>query len=490
MPDNIVFNSIPVDIRTPGQWIEIDPSHAVRGLPTQDRKLLVIGQRLANGTVQAGVPTLISTPDQGAAYFGRGSMIHRSIIAAKAANDSTPMYAIALDDLPAGVAATGSLTVTGTVTASGILALMIAGQRLQIGVLTADTATTVATKVANVVNAAADVPVTAVAAAGVVTLTAKHKGLAGNAIDLRLNYYSDDALPVGITATLVPMASGAGNPDVMVAITAIGDDQFYSIICPYTDTANLSALQSMLDTKWGPMQQKTGHVFNAMVATQAALTSFGATRNSAHLTTLGIYDTPTPPWELAAVHGAVCEASGAIDPARPFQTLPLPGVLVPPLKSRFLRTDRDLLLRSGISTVVWGNDGTATIERVVTNYQQNAFGVADVSLLDLETKWTVDYIRYAVRARYALKFPRHKLADDGANYGAGQPVLTPRIATAELLSLFGDLESAAIVENLDQFKNNLLVVRSLTDTGRINAIIPPDIVNQFRIFAAAVQYRL
>ncbi|GAB7128773.1 phage tail sheath subtilisin-like domain-containing protein [Silvimonas sp. JCM 19000] len=490
MPENISFNSIPVDIRTAGQWIEIDQSHAVHGLPAQDRKLLVIGQRLPAGTVQAGVPTLITTADQAAGYFGRGSIIHRCIAMARAANDNTPMYAIALDDLAAGVAATGTLTITGSVTANGILALYIAGQRLQVSVLTADAATAVATKVVAAVTAAADLPVTAAAAAGVVTFTAKNKGLLGNSIDLRLNYYSDDLLPTGVTAVLVPMASGAGNPDVTAAVTAIGDDQYSSIICPFTDTANLQVLEAMLDTKWGPMQQKTGHVFNAMVATQAALTSFGVTRNSPHVSTPGLYDTPTPPWELAAVLAAVCEASGAIDPARPFQTLSLPGVLAPPLKSRFMRTDRDLLLRSGISTMVIGNDGTVTIERVVTNYQKNAYGVADTSLLDLESKWTVDYIRYAVRARLALRFPRHKLANDGTNYAPGQAIVTPSIIRAELLALFRELEAAGLVENFDQFKADLVVVRSNSDPNRINAVIPPDIVNQFRIFAAAVQYLL
>jgi phage tail sheath gpL-like len=33
MPDNITFNTIPVDIRTPGQYVEIDNSKALRGLP-------------------------------------------------------------------------------------------------------------------------------------------------------------------------------------------------------------------------------------------------------------------------------------------------------------------------------------------------------------------------------------------------------------------------------------------------------------------------
>ena len=31
MPDNIIFNTIPTDIRTPGQYVEIDNSKALRG---------------------------------------------------------------------------------------------------------------------------------------------------------------------------------------------------------------------------------------------------------------------------------------------------------------------------------------------------------------------------------------------------------------------------------------------------------------------------
>jgi phage tail sheath gpL-like len=49
-----------------------------------------------------------------------------------------------------------------------------------------------------------------------------------------------------------------------------------------------------------------------------------------------------------------------------------------------------------------------------------------VSYLDLETKWTVDYIRFAVRARIALRFPRHKLADDGTNFAPARPIATPK----------------------------------------------------------------
>lgn len=490
MPENISFNAIPVDIRTPGQYIEIDNTRAVRGLPTQDRKILVIGQRLATGTVLAGVPTQIQNEDQAAGYFGRGSMLHRMIVAAKAANKTTAMVAIALDDLPAGVAATDTITITGSPTVAGIVALYIGGQRVQVGVAAGDTATIVAGKIVAAVNAVTDLPATASNAAGVVTLTMRHKGLVQNGVDVRQNYYSDDVTPPGLTVVIAAGVAGTGNPDITAAITAMGDDQYYTILQPYTDTANLALLETLLDGRWGPLQQKTGHVFTASIGTQATLTTFGSGRNSAHVSVLGVNDTPTPSYEIAAAWGATCEFYGAIDPARPLQNLTLVSMLPPPLKSRFTQVERNLLLRSGISTLVYGSDGTPLLERVITTYQKNAFGIGDISLLDLESKWTVDYIRYAIRARIALRYPRVKLANDGSNYAPGQATVTPSIIRAELLGLFRELESAGLVENFDQFKADLIVVRSNSDPNRVNAVIPPDIVNQFRVFAAAVQYRL
>lgn len=61
---------------------------------------------------------------------------------------------------------------------------------------------------------------------------------------------------------------------------------------------------------------------------------------------------------------------------------------------------------------------------------------------------------------------------------------------AELIALFLDLEQAGLVENFAQFKQDLIVERDATDRSRVNALIPPDIVNQFRVLGAQVQFRL
>jgi phage tail sheath gpL-like len=490
MPDNVSFNAIPVDIRTPGQYIEIDNSKALTGLPGQVRKILVLGQRLATGSVPAATPTHIFDSVSGAGYFGNGSQLAQMISAAKAANPYTDMWAMALDDLVAGVAATGTLTITGSPTLAGTLNLYVAGVKVPVGVAVAEANATTATNIVAAINAIPALPVTATSALGVVTLTARHKGLCGNDIDVRLNYYDGDATPAGLTAAIVALANGTGNPDVTAALTALGGDQYYTIITPWTDAANMAAVESYLDTLWGPMKQKTGHVFGCVKNTLANLTTYGTARNSPHSSILGIYDLPTAPWVCAASWGAVVEFNGAIDPARPFTTLLLPGIQPPPIKSRFRREDRDVLLRDGISTYTVNDGGSVQIERVITTYQTNATGIPDVSYLDLNTKWTVDYIRYAVRARMALRFPRMKLADDGTNFAPGQAIVTPSIIRGELICLFRELEYAGLVENLDQFKQDLLVVRSTADVNRINAVIPPNLINQFQVFAASVQFRL
>jgi phage tail sheath gpL-like len=258
----------------------------------------------------------------------------------------------------------------------------------------------------------------------------------------------------------------------------------------FASDAALTALEVELADRWGAMRAQEGMAFAALSATLGQLALLGSARNSPYLSLIGSRRSPTPPWEWAAAYGAVVGFNAAIDPARPFQTLELPGVLPPGREIRFSRSERELLLRDGISTFVVDTAGKVVIDRAITTYQVNAFGIEDIAFLDVNTPLTLAYLRAAVRSRIALKFPRHKLASDGARYGAGQAIVTPKIIRAELIALFRELEEAGLVEDLDQFVGDLLVERDETAPDRVNALIPPNIVNQFRVFAGRVEFRL
>ncbi|MCY4753258.1 phage tail sheath subtilisin-like domain-containing protein [Pelomonas aquatica] len=485
---SISFNSIPINIRTPGQYIEFDNSRALQGLPAMRHKILVIGQRLGTGGVAAGVPTRILSAAQAEAAFGRGAMLTAMLAALKAANSYTECWAVALDDNGAGAAATGTVTISGAPTEAGTLNTYIGGQLVQVGVASGATAASLATALAAAVNADTTLPVTAAAVGTVVSLSARHKGEVPNGIDIRVNFYSGERTPKGLATAVTGMTGGTANPDVQAAITAIGDEQFNTIVTPFTDAANLGKVEALLALRWGPLVQKEGQAFTAVAGTLAASTTLGATRNSPHLTIMGAGKSPTPTYVWAAVAAAVDAYEP--DPARPRQTLPLPGLMPPATGDRWTRDERNLALFDGIATTVVDAGGLVLIERLITTYQTNAYGVDDASYLDIETMRTLAYLRLTVRARIATKFPRHKLAADGTQFGPGQAIVTPNIIRAELVALFMDWMDAGLAEGLEQFKRDLLVQRSATDPNRVDAVIPPDVINQFRVFAAQVQFRL
>jgi phage tail sheath gpL-like len=485
---SISFNAIPINIRTPGQYIEFDNSRAVQGLPVERHKILVIGQRLTTGAVAAGVPTRILSAAQAEASFGRGAMLTAMLAALKGANSYTECWAVALDDNGAGVAATSTVTLSGSPTESGTLNLYVGGQVVQIAVASGATAAALATALGAAVNADTTLPVTAGVAGAVVTLSSRHKGEVGNTIDVRTNYFSGERTPKGLTVAIAAMSSGTGNPDVQAAITAIGDEQYNTIAVPYTDASNLGKIEALLALRWGPLVQKEGQAFAAVAGTLSAATTLGATSNSPHLSIMGAGKSPTPPYVWAAVVAGVDAFEP--DPARPRQTLRLPGVLPPAIADRWTRDERNLALFDGVSTALVDAGGSVLIERLITTYQTNAYGVDDTSYLDIETMRTLAYLRFTVRTRIATKFPRHKLANDGTQYGPGQAIVTPNVIRAELVALFMDWMDAGLAEGLEQFKRDLLVQRSSTDPNRVDAVIPPDVINQFRVFAAQVQFRL
>lgn len=492
MPDNITFLSIPTDWRVPGQFIEIDPTRAVRGLPGMRRRILVLGQRLSSGSVAEGVLKRVTRKEDGVNYFGRGSMLAQMIAAALKVNPYTEMHAMALDDLGAGVAATFTITVTGTPTEAGTPYLYVGGRRLAIGVTSGQTPTQIATAIAAAVNADLDGACTATSNVGVVTLTARHKGAEGNGIDIRWNYYDGERMPAGITAAIAAGVTGSGNPDVLDAIAAMSTGAYYTIIMPWNDDANLTAMETELQSRWGGMDMRTGHAFSFKSGTFSALATFGAARNSPHSSVPGLKASPTLPWVTAAQFAAGVEFRGGNDPALPHRGIELPDVMAPSEADQFTQEERNLLLHDGISTIIFDESGKAIIEQVVTTYQTNTFGMEDRSLLKLNTKWTVDYMRYVFRFAVARDYPSHKLAGDDVlpRIAPGQRIATPKLVRNTLIAAAAQLEYVGLLEDLEGFKRDVLVVRSEADECRVNAILPPNVVNQFDVFAASVQFIL
>jgi phage tail sheath gpL-like len=486
----ISFSSIPPTIRTPGTFVEFDASRAIQGAPAQPHQILVIVQRLASGTAAEGEVKQILNSDQGETFFGRGSIGSAMIKAAKAANSFTPMFAIALDDDGGATAATKIVTITGTATAAGSIFLYIHGKR----VVTPIPDTTTAAAAGPLVDAAIvaaqsdqELQMTSAAVLGVVTLTARNAGEAGEQFDVRTNFNDGEEDVPGLTVVVTDGVTGATNPSIATAITAIGAIQYHTIIHPYTDATNLAAIEAEMDARWQPLADIDGHAFTGITGTLSDHTTLGSGRNSAFSTIIGGGESPTTPWEWAANVGAVDAFEP--DPARPRQTLRLRSVLPPAREDQFDRAERETLLNNGIASHVVDLGGNVSIERLITTFQTDALGNPSTVFLDITTPRTLSRIRFDWRTRIATKYPRHKLANDGTLFSPGQAVVTPNVIRGEALDLFTNTwEPGGLVEGFEQFQADLIVERSTSDPNRVDAQLAPDLINQLRVSATSIQF--
>ena len=492
---NILFNSIPTSWRVPGQYVEFSSSRALQGLPILPNKALIIAPRLTTGNVAAATPFLINSASVGKLGFGAGSIGSLMAQAFVNANPYTELWGIGVADAGGGVQATGTLVFTGTASAAGTIMVYVDGVPVPVPVAAGDTATV---QGASFVTALAliEAPVSAVNTSGSVALTALNKGTVGNDIDVRVNYNIGDALPAGVTSVVMtPMSSGATDGSVSGAITAMGGTQYNTIASAYRASATLALIEAELLTRWGPMLQTEGMAFaatggpNSTDAATGSMATYGQARNSFNSSVMGIGSSPTPTFIWAAVVAAVSAFQYGIDPFRPLGTLLLPGCLPPAKNSRIIKQDRNTLLFDGISTYNVDQAGNCTIERLITTYQTTN-SVADASYLDIMTPRGLAALRYTQRARIALKFPRSKLADDGTEFGPGQPIVTPSLIKSELIALFKEWIAAGWTQGLAQFKADLLVQRNANDNTRVDVLMDPEILSGFMIYAGQVQFLL
>lgn len=476
--------------RVPFVFVEFDDTRAVQGPSILAYQTLIIGQRLSTGTKLEKNVDLVTSADQARGFYGPGSQLHRMAEFYFKNNKVTKTFFASLDDLGGGVVATGSITFTGTATKAGSIFIYVGGRRFVVAVAVGDTATVIAAAVDTVVDAEEKVAVTGIPTVGALDFTAKHKGEAGNDIDIRINYNDGEILPEGVTAVIVAMSSGAGNPLLQDIIDILGEEQYNIIISPYNDATNLTAIETELVDRFGPVRQNDGVYFTSKRGTVGTLVTFGTGRNSPHVSIMHSEKILNLTEEFASAVGGQIALEGQADPARPFQTLALLGITAPGITERFTITENDQLLNSGIATFQVDRGSVVRIQRAITMFQTNAASAVSTSFLDVNTLLTLMFLRFDFRTQILTKFPRAKLADDGVLVPVGQSIMTPKIGRAEAVAIFRGWEALGLVENIDQFKNDLVVVRDVSDPNRLNFLIPPDLINQFRVGAATIQFLL
>ena len=477
------FSEIPNNLLVPGFWTEFDNS-AAAGSGVMPWVVLLIGSKTSSGSAEVDVPVQIFSDDEADNLFGKGSQTALMVRAFRKNNSLMPLWAVGTAD--GTTKAEKDVVFTGTATASGVVALYVAGQNVNIAVASGDTASDIATAVAAAITD--NMPVTASASSGTVTFTAKNGGTAGNYIDIRVNYVAGEVLPDGISVSGTGLlAGGAGDPDITGVIANIGAQWFNIIVTAYSASATLTALKEELLTRWTATNQKTGVAIFGDNSDNARTVAEGL--NSQVLMELPLPKSPTPSFEIAAAGAAVIAQSAEADPAMPLGNLAVKGILAPAMKDRKNLNEENAMLLAGGALINAATDGTVYLRRTVTTYKKNAAGADDDSYQQLETVFTLSFIRWDWNNYMASKYPRAKLAKDGYEYGEGQVVITPKKGRAEALSRFDYWMRLGVAQDAETFKQYLVVEINAQNPYRLDFLLPATLMKQLFTVATKLQFR-
>jgi phage tail sheath gpL-like len=398
-------------------------------------------------------------------------------IAALDANDSLRLFTVGLADNGSNKAA-GTITIAGTVTKAGGIVVWIGNRRVEISVAVGDT--TAATAIA-LQNALADdetMPCTFnvdTATPGEIDVIAKNAGTIGNQIGLTREIITAEGLTVTLSGAA--LSGGTTDPDVDDALDDIFPEDYEIIVTPYNTQTEIVKVRDHVDNISDASEQRPSIAVYATNGTLAAATTLANQINSGRISHTFLRSTRTLPIELASKMGSLLAFEE--DPAKPMNDIEVKSVHVPTIANRFSNIELETLLNNGVLPLYIGPGEKVQIVRSISTYVKNTQGAKDVTLLDIQTMRTLDYVRDSMVTMFSTKYVRQK-----------KTAAVKAAIKSDVLDTLLKLEALEIVENVQANIDGILVEDDIQDVNRVDVKIPVDVVNGLHIIAGQIVLKL
>jgi phage tail sheath gpL-like len=358
----------------------------------------------------------------------------------------------------AGSAATRTITLATTATASSSLKIELVGESIEVPISEGDTAIVVAAAVAAAINAASEGtwPVTAAQGAPandhIVTLTTANLGPRNLLIVERLR--TTFTKSCGMTSTLGASAGGATEDDATAAISTLSNAENYHWVLPFHSTSAPTATDNQIGeaitavvTQALPINGKEQTVHVGLVGTQAQATTVATASpcNTVRATFWHAENSDWTPGMLAAHHCAVVRSQQVAHPSANIAGYTSTDATIYTVPAPFLTADRPTEVEkkadvnNGVSPVGFRGNGRPYIVRHVTSRSLNAQGLNDYKAREGHITSAIDFAWGEFKGRLAaVKQPF--VADNPAEGKKPTPrTTTPDIVKAEAFSLIDDL---------------------------------------------------
>lgn len=474
--------------KSPGSYFEVALGVGVASAGNAPRRVALVGQKLAAGTWTANAPIPVFTEEDAIAGAGQGSELHLMVRAALRAYRGVTLFAVPLAD-PGGTAADGDIVFSGAATADGVYDIEVAGELVQVSVDSGDAAAVIAAAVASALNDLPDLPVTATVAVATVTVTAKQTGTRGNNISLR-----SSGNIAGVTETHHSgyLTGGVGTDTLTGAQAAMDPERYHLIGLAHDDAASIQSWRDHVEDNAAPLEGKRQQIVAATKDTLANAITLATGVNAARAQIAWHYNADDTPSVVAAAVAATRAELEGTDPAAPMSDVH--GTVVrglrpqPTVADRPIQSELASALDNGLTPISLDRAGRTYIHRSVTSRSQDSGGNPNYAVLDTAKVTVSDYVADQLQVWWSgFVALNGKLAPDDAD---GNPP-PPGVATPSTIKdgIYAELKALEpqMLTNVDEQLPNLVVEIASAPDGRVNALIPADIVEGAYQLAAAVQ---
>ncbi|MCK5613744.1 hypothetical protein KAR91_68400 [Candidatus Pacearchaeota archaeon] len=465
----------------------------------------LIGQYdpLKTSTIDYEPIRVLSSDDVGN-KFGFGSHIHRQALRFPSSVflQGGGVYAFPVPEAGAGAAATDDITFTGAATSAGTLYFLIGGELVQVAVANADAITAIGDALVTAITADQDLPVTATNLAGVVTVTAKFKGTAGNQILQVINpggETQESQNPTGVTVALGNpdgfLSTGATDPSVEDVFFDSGGndklgDRWYTIFTmPFTDQPNIVFQSAAAVGRSDPaINRMFGSGGGYIKETYAAALALPAVTNGKFIGEIWENRYQAPAFELsAALVGTILDEQNQA-PNRPYKTLEVDGPVNSDIANRRY-DENDALFRAGMGYCTIDTAGVPRFGDIALTHRTNTSGGATEEWFDFVTLSARQAKAYSLEQLFLTdKYARGVVVDDAAVTAVSFSI-APKDVVSDITKLIEDLWAPQAWS-----KNTAEIIAGITAEinagfeGRIDAELTDDEAKALRVIAVRYAY--
>ncbi len=484
------------------------------------QKVLIIGQGSAGSVIAGSLTSHIGNANEEDALFGRRTMIATMVREFRRINTFSQVDVINIEDPSVGaVAATSTISFSGTSTKTGNIEISIQSDRLhkfKVPIDINSSESTVASSLNTLLVADDSLLFTSSVSSGIITLTAVHTGEEMNNTTIRLIKDVE-----GITTTITPVSGGLGNVTIPSLNELVGDTRYQKIV--YPASYDHSIIKTFLDDRLNSdniildgvaIMTKTSDS-TTLINDALALNSNSIVMNCNKITNktdlkggalaeLSVVQSS----QLCAIrtleltsgtniskyrvgNNILNTVGGDYMAAVPLHNTPISQLPIIVNNYGWSRPEQVLLNSNGCTLL--GNNVSLTsiiIGDAVTTYQKNAAGISDITFKYLNYIETSSVIREYLFNNNKQEFSQKTLTNGdliaGLPIANADSIATYQLSLYETLagSEYGLVQAGSKAESF--FKKNLKVtINESTGIATISMIIP--IVTQLRGINGTIQ---